>query len=51
MKHQLTPGDVVMFVSYLDKIYSPVDNLTSLANTLSNCSIGDQSIALAQHRG
>jgi ABC-type multidrug transport system fused ATPase/permease subunit len=34
MKHQLTPGDVVMFVSYLDKIYSPVDNLTSLANTL-----------------
>jgi ABC-type bacteriocin/lantibiotic exporter with double-glycine peptidase domain len=30
LEHQLTPGDVVMFVSYLDRIYSPVTNLASL---------------------
>jgi ABC-type multidrug transport system fused ATPase/permease subunit len=30
LEHQLTPGDVVMFVAYLDRIYSPVQNLTGL---------------------
>src|SRR5712692_9278262 len=30
LEHQLTPGDVVMFVAYLDRIYSPVHNLTGL---------------------
>lgn len=30
LEHQLTPGDVVMFVAYLDRIYSPVNNLTGL---------------------
>jgi ABC-type multidrug transport system fused ATPase/permease subunit len=30
LEHQLTPGDVVMFVAYLDRIYSPVYNLTGL---------------------
>lgn len=33
-KHQLTPGDVVMFVAYLDKLYDPIDWLTSQAKTL-----------------
>jgi ABC-type multidrug transport system fused ATPase/permease subunit len=28
--HKLTPGDVVMFVAYLDRLYSPIDELTSL---------------------
>ncbi len=28
--HKLTPGDVVMFVSYLDRLYSPIDELASL---------------------
>jgi ABC-type multidrug transport system fused ATPase/permease subunit len=28
--HKLTPGDVVMFVSYLDRLYSPIGELTSL---------------------
>lgn len=28
--HTLTPGDVVMFVAYLDRLYSPIDELTSL---------------------
>ncbi len=27
---QLTPGDVVMFVVYLDKLYSPIETLTAL---------------------
>src|SRR5215510_14869310 len=34
LAHQITPGDVVMFVAYLDKLYDPIDWLTSLAKTL-----------------
>ena len=30
LKHQLTPGDVVMFVAYLDRLYGPIDTLASL---------------------
>jgi ATP-binding cassette, subfamily B, bacterial len=30
LKHQLTPGDVVMFVAYLDRLYDPIDALASL---------------------
>jgi ABC-type bacteriocin/lantibiotic exporter with double-glycine peptidase domain len=30
LKHKLTPGDVVMFVAYLDMLYSPIDNLASI---------------------
>ncbi len=30
LKHQLTPGDVVMFVAYLDRLYGPIDALASL---------------------
>lgn len=30
LHHQLTPGDVVMFVAYLDMLYSPIDNLASI---------------------
>jgi len=30
LKHQLTPGDVVMFVAYLDRLYGPIDTLSSL---------------------
>ena len=26
-EHRLTPGDVVMFVAYLDRIYDPIDSL------------------------
>lgn len=29
LEHQLTPGDVVMFVAYLDLIYDPIDSLTA----------------------
>ena len=28
--HKITPGDVVMFVTYLDRLYSPIDALSSL---------------------
>ena len=30
LEHKLTPGDVVMFVTYLDRLYSPIDTLSSL---------------------
>ena len=34
LRHALTPGDVVMFVAYLDRLYSPVDALNSIAVNL-----------------
>ena len=34
LERQLTPGDVVMFVVYLDKLYSPVESLTNLGFSL-----------------
>ena len=34
VEHQLTPGDVVMFDAYLDRLYDPIDSLTTLAKTL-----------------
>ncbi len=30
LENQLTPGDVVMFVAYLDRLYDPIDSLASL---------------------
>lgn len=30
LERKLTPGDVVMFVAYLDRLYSPIDSLASL---------------------
>ncbi len=34
LERQLTPGDVVMFVAYLDRLYAPIDSLSSMAVTL-----------------
>jgi ABC-type bacteriocin/lantibiotic exporter with double-glycine peptidase domain len=34
LRHRLTPGDVVMFVAYLDRLYSPIDTLNELAVSL-----------------
>lgn len=34
LQHQLTPGDVVLFVTYLDQIYLPIQNLTELYTSL-----------------
>jgi ABC-type multidrug transport system fused ATPase/permease subunit len=34
LKHRLTPGDVVMFVVYLDHLYAPVESLTELYVTV-----------------
>ncbi len=31
LDRRLTPGDVVMFVAYLDRIYDPIDSLSSIA--------------------
>jgi len=30
LEHRLTPGDVVMFVAYLDMLYDPIDNLAGI---------------------
>lgn len=30
LENRLTPGDVVMFVAYLDRLYGPIDTLASL---------------------
>ena len=34
LRHRLTPGDVVMFVAYLDRLYSPIDTLNEIAVSL-----------------
>ena len=34
LERQLTPGDVVMFVAYLDRLYAPIDTLSSMAVSL-----------------
>ena len=34
LERQLTPGDVVMFVAYLDRLYDPIDSLSSMAVNL-----------------
>ena len=36
LNRELTPGDVVMFMSYLDRLYSPIDSLNGLAVNLQN---------------
>ncbi|HMU14731.1 MAG TPA: ABC transporter ATP-binding protein [Flavobacteriales bacterium] len=30
LDHKLTPGDVVMFVAFIDRLYDPIDSLSSL---------------------
>lgn len=34
IEHQLTPGDVVMFLAYLDRLFTPIENLTGLYTEL-----------------
>lgn len=34
LQHQLTPGDVVMFAAYLDRLFAPVDSLNNIAVSL-----------------
>jgi len=34
LRHTLTPGDVVMFAAYLERLYSPIDSLNGLAVSL-----------------
>ncbi len=36
LRQKLTPGDVVMFVAYLDKLYGPVDSLNEIAVGMQN---------------
>ena len=34
IEHRLTPGDVVMFLAYLDRLFTPIENLTGLYTEL-----------------
>jgi len=34
LERRLTPGDVVMFVAYLDRLFDPIESLSSMAVTL-----------------
>jgi ABC-type multidrug transport system fused ATPase/permease subunit len=34
LEHQLTPGDVVLFLAYLDRVYDPIERLTGLYTAL-----------------
>jgi len=34
LEHQLTPGDVVLFVTYLSRVYDPIESLTALYTSL-----------------
>ncbi len=36
LQHRLTPGDVVMFAAYLDRLYSPIDSLNGMMVNLQN---------------
>jgi ABC-type multidrug transport system fused ATPase/permease subunit len=34
LQHQLTPGDVVLFLAYLDQVYAPIGSLTEMYTSL-----------------
>jgi ATP-binding cassette subfamily B protein len=34
LQHQLTPGDVVLFLAYVDRVYEPIESLTGLITSL-----------------
>ena len=40
LEHQLTPGDVVMFLAYLDRLFAPIEGLTSLYTALQQHVVG-----------
>ena len=51
LKHELTPGDVVMFVAYLDRLYDPIDSLTGLGVELQQNSASlSRSLRLVKNR-
>ena len=51
LKHQLTPGDVVMFVAYLDRLYGPIDTLASLwVNLQQNIASIARAFRLVDHK-
>ena len=51
LKHELTPGDVVMFVAYVGMLYDPIDSLTGLAVELQQYGIAmRRAMRLTQNR-
>ena len=52
LRGKLTPGDVVMFVAYLDKLYGPVDSLNEIAVSLQQHSASiERAVALLETSG
>lgn len=52
LRQKLTPGDVVMFVAYLDKLYGPVDSLNEIAVGMQNHTTSLQrAVALLDEEG
>jgi ABC-type multidrug transport system fused ATPase/permease subunit len=51
IERQLTPGDVVMFAALLDRLYDPIDALTSHFITLQNQRISISRALLLLHSG
>jgi len=39
LRHELTPGDIVMFVAYVSMLYDPIDSLTGMAVELQQSGI------------
>jgi len=44
LANQLTPGDLVLFLIYLGKMYKPMRDLSKMANTVSKASVGFERI-------
>lgn len=50
LQRRLTPGDVVMFAAYLDRLYSPIDSLNGMMVNLQNNIVAlGRAIALLDH--
>jgi ABC-type multidrug transport system fused ATPase/permease subunit len=50
LQNKLTPGDVVMFVTYLDRLYGPIDSLASLwVNLQQNIASITRAFKLLEH--
>lgn len=50
LQHRLTPGGVVMFAAYLDRLYSPIDSLNGMmVNLQNNIAALGRAIVLLDH--
>lgn len=50
LQHRLTPGGIVMFAAYLDRLYSPIDSLNGMmVNLQNNIAALGRAIVLLDH--